>query len=95
MLRNMASSLLHHEKVVTTLSKAKELKPYAERIITLAKRGRHELVRRHVHERPVWRKLFEVLVERYKTRNGGYTRILRLPPRRGDNASRGRIELVS
>ncbi len=95
LLRNMAASLFLHEKVVTTLAKAKELRPFAERIITSAKRGRHTLVRRHIHDKGVCRKLFEVLAPRYAQRPGGYTRIVRLSQRPGDNADRGLIALVS
>ncbi|MHB2027120.1 MAG: 50S ribosomal protein L17 [Elusimicrobiota bacterium] len=95
MLRNMAQSLFLHEKIETTLAKAKELRPYAEKIITTAKRGRHDLVRRDVHDRVVYKKLFEVLAPRYAARPGGYTRILRLSPRFSDGASRSLISLVS
>ena len=95
MLRNMATSLFLHEKIETTIAKAKELRPFAEKIITHAVRGRHVLVRRDIHDRVVYRKLFDVLAPRYANRAGGYTRILRLAPRPGDYASRGQICLVS
>ena len=95
LLRNMATSLFLHEKVETTLAKAKELRPFAEKIITEAKRGHHYLVRRKIVDRVVYKKLFEVLAARYAQRPGGYTRIVRLVPRPGDNALRGLITLVS
>jgi len=95
LLRNMATSLLLNEKVETTIAKAKELRPFAEKIITSAKGGKHYMVRRLISDKTVYAKLFDVLVPRYAQRMGGYTRILRLSPRIGDNASRGLISLVS
>lgn len=95
LLRNMATSLFLHEKVETTIAKAKELRPFAEKIITEAKKGKHYMVRRQIQDKAVYKKLFEILAPRYAERPGGYTRILRLSPRQGDNASRGLISLVS
>jgi large subunit ribosomal protein L17 len=95
LLRNMATSLFLHEKVETTLAKAKELRPYAEKIITEAKQGKHYMVRRTIQDKVVYKKLFDVLAPRYKERPGGYTRILHLAPRVGDNSKRGLISLVS
>ena len=95
LLRNMATSLFLHEKVETTIAKAKELRPFAERIITAAKHGKKGLVRRKIQDRVVYKKLFDVLAGRYAQRPGGYTRIVRLMPRAGDNAKRGLITLVS
>ncbi len=95
LLRNMAQSLFLHEKVETTLAKAKELRPFAEKIITTAKRGRHDLVRRHIQDKIVFKKLVDVLAPRYAQRPGGYTRILRLAARPGDSAARGLVALVS
>ena len=95
MMRNMATSLFLHEKVETTLAKAKTLRPFAERLITDAKKGKHYMVRKQIQDRIVYKKLFEVLAPRYKERPGGYTRILKLAPRAGDNAQRGLISLVS
>jgi len=95
LLRNMATSLFLHEKVETTLAKAKELRPFAEKIITEAKKGKHYMVRRVIADKTVYKKLFEVLAPRYKERPGGYTRILHLAPRVGDNSKRGLISLVS
>jgi len=92
---NMATSLFLHEKVETTIAKAKELRPFAEKLITHAVRGRHHVVRRDIRDKTVYRKLFEVLAPRYSKRAGGYTRILRMAPRAGDNAERGVIALVS
>ena len=95
LLRNMATSLFHHERITTTVTKAKELRPFAERIITLAKSGSRAGVYRDIQDRIVRRKLFDVLAVRYKERPGGYMRILRLSPRQGDNAPVGRVELIS
>ena len=95
LLRNMATSLFLHEKVETTLAKAKELRPYAEKIITEAKKGKHYMVRRVISDKIVYKKLFEILAPRYKERPGGYTRIHHLAPRIGDNSKRGLISLVS
>ena len=95
LLRNMAASLILHGKVSTTIAKAKELRPYAERLITHAVRGRHAVVRRHVQDKRAFQHLFEVLAPRCQSRSGGYTRIVRLMPRAGDNARRGLISLVS
>lgn len=95
MLRNMATSLFKHEKVETTLAKAKELRPYAEKLITEAKKGKHFMVRRKIQDKDVYKKLFEVIAPRYAERAGGYTRILHLGTRPGDNAKRGLITLVS
>ena len=95
MLRNMATSLFLHEKVETTLAKAKELRPYAEKIITSAKQGKHFMVRRSIQDKVVYKKLFDVLAVRYAERPGGYTRIMHLGARSGDNSKRGLITLVS
>lgn len=94
LLRNMATSLFLHEKVETTIAKAKELRPFAEKLITEAKKGKHYMVRRQIQNKTVYKKLFEILAPRYSERPGGYTRILRLAPRQGDNATRGLIALV-
>ena len=95
LLRNMATSLFKHERIETTLAKAKELRPYAEKLITNAKKGEHFMVRRQIHDKVVYNKLFEVIAPRYAQRPGGYTRILKLEPRLGDNSKRGLIMLVS
>jgi len=106
LLRNQATALLRHERIETTLPKAKELRPFVERIITVAKRGvadgatgtralhAKRLVAQDVHDRKVVDKLFDTLAPRFAGRPGGYTRILRLGFRRGDGAEFAQIELV-
>lgn len=99
LLRNLATALFERERVRTTLVKAKELRPYAERIITLAKRDEdrlhaRRLVARDIRDPLVVRKLFDTLSARYVGRPGGYTRILRLGPRRGDGAEMAILELL-
>jgi len=106
MLRNQAQALLRHERIETTVPKAKELRPFVERIITIAKRGiaggeanggslhARRLVLRDIPDRTVVAKLFDTLAPRFETRPGGYTRILRLGFRRGDSAEVAQIELV-
>src|SRR5207302_7567525 len=81
LLRNMATSLFLHEKVETTIAKAKELRPFAEKIISQAVRGEHYMVRRQIQDKTVYKKLFDVIAPRYAQRPGGYTRILHLAPR--------------
>ena len=97
MFANMAASLIEHEQIVTTLPKAKEMKPFMDKLITLAKRGdlhaRRQAVSKVRNEAAV-KKLFEVFGERYKDREGGYTRVLKAGFRHGDNAPRAVIELV-
>jgi large subunit ribosomal protein L17 len=99
LLRNMASALFERERIRTTLVKAKELRPYAERLITLAKRDEdrlhaRRLVARDIHDPLVVRKLFDTLGARFAGRPGGYTRILKLGPRRGDGAEMAILELL-
>jgi large subunit ribosomal protein L17 len=99
LLRNLATALFERERIRTTLMKAKELRPYAERLITLAKRDgdalhARRLVRRDIQDGEVLRKLFDTLGTRFATRPGGYTRILRLGPRRGDGAEMAIVELI-
>ena len=98
MLRNMATSLFRHERIETTTAKAKELRPYAERLITLARRGdlhARRLVARKIQDREVLGKLFDEISSRYAERPGGYTRILKLGNRKGDAAEISLIELVN
>jgi large subunit ribosomal protein L17 len=98
LLRNMAASLFKHEKIVTTQAKAKELRPYAERLITLARRGdlhARRLVERRIQDRDVLKRLFAVIGPRFAARPGGYTRILKLGHRVGDGADTARIELLA
>jgi large subunit ribosomal protein L17 len=97
MFRNMVTSLLAHERVTTTDAKAKELRSVAEKMITLGKRGDLHAVRQaasYIRDKKVVTKLFETIAPRYKERNGGYTRIVKLGSRLGDNASMSIIELV-
>ena len=98
MLRNLATSLFRHERIETTTAKAKELRPYAERLITLARRGdlhARRLVGRKIQDREVLGKLFDEISSRYAERPGGYTRILKLGNRKGDAAEISLIELVN
>ena len=97
MLRNMAAALIKHEQIKTTTPKARELRPYVEKLITLAKRGglsNRRLAHSRLMDDAQEKKLFEVLAERYADRNGGYTRIIKIGNRLGDNAPVCRIELV-
>jgi large subunit ribosomal protein L17 len=97
MFANMAASLIEHEQIVTTLPKAKELKPIMDKLVTLAKKGDLHSRRRaiaQVRNKAAVQKLFDVMGERYKDRNGGYTRVLKAGFRFGDNAPRAVIELV-
>lgn len=97
MMRNMVTSLLEHEKVTTTITRAKELRRDVERVITMAKtddlHSRRQVLK-VVHDRKIVAKLFEIIAPRYQDRPGGYTRIIRLNPRVGDNAPMSIIELV-
>jgi large subunit ribosomal protein L17 len=97
MFSNMAAALIRHEQIVTTLPKAKDLKRIVEKYITLAKKGdlnSRRLVASRMGDDAMTKKLFEVIGPRYKTRNGGYTRVLKAGFRVGDNAPRAVIELV-
>ena len=106
MLRNQATDLLRYEKIETTVPKAKELRPFVERIISIAKRGlaagtadgkelhARRLVLRDLQDRDVVGKLFDTIAPRFEARAGGYTRILRTGYRRGDSAEKALIELV-
>jgi large subunit ribosomal protein L17 len=105
MLRNQATALLRHEHLTTTVPRAKELRPFVERLITIAKRGvadgaqgkvlnARRLVMHDLQDRDVVTKLFDTLAPRFATRPGGYTRLLRLGFRRGDAAEIAQVELV-
>ena len=97
MFRNMVTSLLNHERIVTTDAKAKEIRSVAEKMITLGKRGDLHAQRQaaaYIRERSVVTKLFSTIAPRYKERSGGYTRIIKLGQRLGDAASLSVIELV-
>ncbi len=97
MFANMSASLIKHEQIVTTLPKAKDLRPIVERLITLAKKGglhaRRQAISQMKDQDQV-KKLFDVLASRYKDRKGGYTRIMRAGFRHGDNAPVAVIEFV-
>jgi len=106
LLRNQATALLRHERIETTMPKAKELRPFVERLITIAKRGQaagakaggllhaRRLVAADIQDREVLGKLFETIAPRFAERAGGYTRILRVGFRRGDAAEVAQVELV-
>jgi large subunit ribosomal protein L17 len=106
LLRNQAIALLRHERIQTTLPKAKELRPFVERLITIAKRGvaageangrslhARRLVLAEIPDKAVVGKLFETIAPRFAERPGGYTRILKVGFRRGDSAEVAQIELV-
>jgi len=97
MFGNMSAALIKHEQIVTTLPKAKELRPVIEKLVTLGKRGDLHARRQaiaQIGDEAMVKKLFEVLGPRYKDRNGGYTRVLKAGFRYGDNAPVGVIEFV-
>ncbi len=97
MLGNLVASLIAAEAIVTTESKAKALRPVAERMITKARQGgvhNHRQVVAFLRDKDMAHKLFDEIGPRYADRPGGYTRILKLGPRHGDNAPMARIELV-
>ena len=97
MFRNMVTSFFNHEKITTTDSKAKELRPIAEKLITLAKRGdlhARRLAASYIRDTKTVAKLFTQIAPRYQERDGGYTRIIKLGLRPGDNAEISIIELV-
>lgn len=97
MFRNMAVALLKHEQITTTLPKAKELRPVADKLITLGKRGDLHARRQayaFLRDEAIVTKLFSTLKDRYVSRNGGYSRVLKAGVRYGDNADMAVIELV-
>lgn len=98
MMRNMASSIIEHERVTTTLVKAKAIRPFVEKLVTLSKKDSVHNRRRAfalLRNKDAVTKLFTVLGPRFESRHGGYTRILKLSkPRLGDAAERGMIEFV-
>ena len=97
MLRNMAASLIKHEQITTGVAKAKELRPYVEKLITLAKKGglsNRRLAQSRLMDDAQLAKLFDVLAERYADRNGGYTRIIKAGYRASDASPMAIIELV-
>ena len=98
LLRNLAANLLEHEKIETTVPKAKELRRYAEKIITMAKKNEtltaQRGVAKHIARTEVRKKIFEVLVPRYQSRSGGYTQIVRTGQRSGDSAPMAVVRLL-
>ena len=97
MFRNMSASLIKHEQITTTVAKAKELRPYVEKLVTLAKRGglaNRRLANSRLLDDTQLKKLFDVLAERYKDRNGGYTRVIKAGIRASDAAPIAIIEFV-
>ena len=97
LFRNMSASLIKHEQITTTVAKAKELRPYIEKLITLAKRGglaNRRLAMSRLMDDTQLVKLFDVLAERYKDRNGGYTRVIKAGIRASDAAPMAIIEFV-
>ncbi|HET9065283.1 MAG TPA: 50S ribosomal protein L17 [Gemmatimonadales bacterium] len=98
LMRNMASSLFEHEGITTTVAKAKELRPYAEKLVTLARRGDLHAIRqteKKIKDREILSKLMKEIGPRFAGRAGGYTRILKLGHRPGDGAEMARIELLA
>jgi large subunit ribosomal protein L17 len=97
MFRNMVTSFLEHERITTTDAKAKELRPIAEKLITLGKKGDLNAIRQaasFIRDKKVVTKLFSVIAPRYKEREGGYTRIIKIGQRFGDASPQSVIELV-
>ena len=97
LFRNMSAALIKHEQIVTTLPKAKELRPYVEKLITLAKRGglsNRRLAQGRLLDETQLKKLFDVLADRYSDRDGGYTRIIKAGYRASDASQMAVIELV-
>jgi large subunit ribosomal protein L17 len=99
LLRNLTTALFERERIRTTLAKAKEVRPFAEKLITLARDDDNRLharrlAARDIHQPRVVKKLFDTIGARFATRPGGYTRILRLGPRRGDGTEMALLELV-
>ena len=97
LFRNQSAALIKHEQILTTLAKAKELRPYVEKLVTLAKRGglaNRRLAHARLQDDTQLKKLFEVLAERYADRNGGYTRVIKAGIRASDAAPMAIIEFV-
>jgi large subunit ribosomal protein L17 len=97
MFRNMSASLIKHEQIMTTVAKAKELRPYVEKLVTLAKRGglaNRRLAQSRLLDETQLKKLFDTIAERYKDRNGGYTRVIKAGIRASDAAPMAIIEFV-
>ncbi len=97
LLMNMSNALIKHEQIITTLPKAKELRPFVEKIVTLGKKGDLESRRKTIsilQDEKMTKKIFDIFADRYKDRKGGYTRIVKIGKRFGDNASKAVIEFV-
>jgi large subunit ribosomal protein L17 len=97
LFRNMSAALIKHEQITTTVAKAKELRPYVEKLVTLAKRGglaNRRLAQSRLMDDAQLKKLFDVIAERYKDRNGGYTRVIKAGIRASDAAPIAIIEFV-
>jgi large subunit ribosomal protein L17 len=97
LLRNLTTELFLHETIRTTLSKAKELASYSEKLVTKAKKADLCAIRAiscEIHNKNVVKKVFDVLVPRYHGRNGGYTQIIKISTRRGDNANMALVKLI-
>ena len=97
LLMNLSNALLKHEQIITTVAKAKELRPFVEKIITLGKKGGLEARRKTIsilQDKQNTKKVFDIFADRYNKRKGGYTRIVKLGNRYGDNAPTAVIELV-
>ncbi|MCK0098029.1 50S ribosomal protein L17 [Qipengyuania sp. S6317L1] len=97
LFRNMSANLIKHEQIITTRAKAKELRPYIEKLVTLAKRGglsNRRLAMSKLQDETQLKKLFDNLAERYKDRDGGYTRVIKAGPRASDAAEMAIIEFV-
>ena len=97
LLMNLSNALIKHEQITTTLPKAKELRPFVEKVVTLGKKGDLESRRKTIailQDEKMAKKIFETLASRYKNRNGGYTRIVKLNNRYGDNAPVAVIEFI-
>ncbi len=97
LLMNLSNALIKHEQIQTTLPKAKELRPFIEKVITLGKKGDLESRRKTIsilQDEKMTKKVFDIIANRYKDRSGGYTRIIKLGNRFGDNAATAVIELV-
>ena len=97
LFRNMSAALIKHEQITTTVAKAKELRPYVEKLVTLAKRGglaNRRLAQSRLLDETQLKKLFDTIAERYKDRNGGYTRVIKAGIRASDAAPMAIIEFV-
>tara|TARA_B100000959_G_scaffold7827_1_gene7897 strand:- start:554 stop:988 length:435 start_codon:yes stop_codon:yes gene_type:complete len=97
LLMNMSNALIKHEQITTTLPKAKELRPFIEKVVTLGKKGNLSARRKAMsilQDEKMTKKIFEILADRYSKRSGGYTRIVKLGNRYGDNAPTAVIEFI-